>query len=92
MQSIWKFSIPVRELTDVVKFEMPKKLRILSVGNQNECLCIWAHVDTLSEKVVRHFSVLGTGHPYIPKTGDVLFLGTVQFDGGGLVLHIFDLG
>lgn len=75
-------------LDDTVEVVMPQGTELLSVGEQNGMLCLWARVDTRKPKVNRMFRIAGTGHP--APTGN--FVGTVMMHGGALVWHVFDLG
>lgn len=89
MTSVWKYSIPVGQLEDVIAFAMPIGAHVLSVGNQNEWLCIWAGVNETDREEKREFYVVGTGNPLPPVSrGD--FIGTVQFMDGKFVVHVFE--
>ena len=99
MKTIHKYSIPGPELSDVITFDMPTDAKVLSVGNQRECLCIWAEVetDTIDPKnkakpmmSVRLFRVAGTGHPLEVGLPLGRFIGTVMFANGSLVFHIYE--
>jgi hypothetical protein len=80
---IYKF--PLR-ITDYQEVTMHKGARIMSVGNQNGVLCIWAHVDPKAEPEKRAFHVVGTGHT-VPVDANV-FIGTVIID--PFVWHVFE--
>lgn len=88
-QAIYKYPLPVGPRPIVT---MPQKARILSVQNQRGALCVWAAVNPTGLNIKRGFTVLPTGLliPDDATLGD--FLGTVQFNGGELVFHVFDLG
>ena len=90
MRTIWKFDRPLSSLDDVIHIEMPRGAKVLSVGNQNGKLAIWAEVDTdYSHRTeTRRFRVAGTGHP-LNET--CRFIGTVQFESGSLVFHIYEM-
>lgn len=91
MNAIWKFAVPLIELSDTISVKMPPNARVLSVGNQNETLCFWCAVTCAEPTDDREFFVIGTGNPamdeiHTPKR----FIGTVQFHGGAFVVHVFD--
>ncbi len=70
---------------------MPDGAEILSVGEQDNSLVVWAIVDQDAPKVTYQFAVYGTGQP-LPLDFDHnrkgnRFLGTVQQ--GPYVWHVF---
>lgn len=83
--TVYKYTL---HLDDTVEVVMPKGAEVLSVGEQNGLICVWARVDTREPSVKRLFRVAGTGHP--DPRGN--FVGVVMQHGGALVWHIFDLG
>lgn len=86
MKTIWKFPVfgPLRYTT-----LMPIGAEILSVQRQGDAVQMWALVDPKAEGEPRTFQSFGTGHP-VPD--DILkHLGTVQFDGGELIFHVFEV-
>jgi hypothetical protein len=88
--TVWKFQVSLDAVNDHVFFQMPRGAIPLSVGNQDEMLTVWALVDPKRDSVTHEFRVAGTGHSGLsPKR---VFLGTAQFRGGALVLHVFDVG
>lgn len=89
MRSIWKFTPAMRDYSIV---QMPKGARILSVGNKNETLCVWALVETSAPMVERTFRIAGTGHPVNYDVTPEMFVGTAMFESGRLVFHVFDMG
>jgi len=83
MKTIWKYNIqPVTTLL------LPEDAEFLSVQLQGEDACIWFLVNDQKPKVRRVFHAYGTGHIVSDNPGK--FLGTVQFNGGSLVFHIFE--
>lgn len=68
---------------------MPKGARVLCVQVQNGYPCVWALVNPDAEKVTRRLRTFGTGHD-VDTAGT--YVGTIQLDGGRIVLHIFDEG
>ena len=85
MEQVWKYELPG---ADIVTRELPFGAKVLSVGEQNGRIMLWALVNPNAvDMVERRFRVAGTGHPVEP-TLDFLFIGTVQF-GNGLVFFSF---
>lgn len=87
-KAIWKFELTPGN----VVIPMPKGARIISTGNQNGKIVVWAIVDPTAEKVDRLILCLPTGAPIVPKIEVMPFLGTLQFDGGSFIIHVFDGG
>ncbi len=70
------------------KISVPINHKVLSVGNQDDKVCVWIEVNTrhkLSDKV---FEVYCTGQQ-IPD-GNRKFIGTVLLDSGCFVLHVYE--
>ena len=68
---------------------MPKDAQIISVGEQYNRGVLYARLNPEHEKEDRHFTVLMTGQ-IIDPAYDGTFLGTLMFDGGTYVLHIYE--
>lgn len=85
--TIWKYSLPSRGERQLL---MPAGAQILSVGNQNEGLMLWAAVDDRKPKVSRTFDVRLTGGCYA-TFANTTFIGTVQFADGHYVAHVFEV-
>lgn len=83
---IYKFEL---KIDDVVKVEMPKGAKILTVQNQNDNVSLWALCDKDAEKEIRIFSVIGTGHDFNPVAME--YIGTFQTMGGAFVGHLFEI-
>lgn len=67
---------------------LPDGAKILSVGEQDSRIYIWALVDAnIPAETPRHIHGYGTGHP-VPDSERV-FIGTVQM-ADGLVFHFFE--
>ena len=67
---------------------LPDGARILSVGEQDSRIYIWALVDAnIPAETPRHIHGYGTGHP-VPDSERV-FISTVQM-ADGLVFHFFE--
>jgi hypothetical protein len=93
MSNVWKFSLPIEKVNDVISFDMPVGADVLSVGNQDECICFWTVINDpwSTLKQTRRFRLAGTGHPLEVagfKFGK--FLGTVLFMKGEFVLHVWE--
>lgn len=86
MNEVWKYILTVGEDGGLV--EMPKDAIILSAGNQDGKICVWAIVDPKVERVTRQFRVIGTGWPVTGYRGT--FIGTAIMD--PFVWHVFDCG
>lgn len=72
--------------------EMPEGARVLSVGVQgDDAMVVWALVDPEAKKVVRRFAVYPTGLSEVSEH-PVNFVGTVMFERGRLVFHVFNAG
>jgi len=87
MRSIFKYTISIspREL-----LVLPKGSTILSTENQRESLVIWALVDKSEEEDEEYaIHVVGTGAEIAPNFDLGTFLGTVLFEQGTWVFHVF---
>ena len=85
---IWKYSLTV---TDHCSIEMQAGATILTVRATPSTIVpsidVWALVDPAADKAIRHFRVVGTGHP-IPDLDVLEYVGTV-FD-KPFVWHVFE--
>lgn len=87
---IWKYSLTV---TDQSSIEMQAGATILKVRAtpntlQPYELDLWALVDPEAPTVIRHFRIVGTGHP-IPDLDVLEYVGTT-FD-KPFVWHVFEV-
>lgn len=89
MRAIWKYAIPLREMSDDLAFDMPARAEALSFQEQNGEPTLWVMVDPAAPKEVTRFRVVGTGHPFDERAVG-RFVGTAQFLGGTLVLHLYE--
>jgi len=90
MKAIYKYMIP---LIDAQLIPMPKGAIILSVGNQHECVQMWAEVDVDAPKVGRRIAVIATGQHFDPLSEyPKVLIGRVDLQGGSLIFHVFDHG
>ncbi len=68
---------------------IPQGAEILSVQMQRGQPVFWALVDTDAPLVIRSFFVIGTGREETTAT-KADHIGTLQLEGGNLVLHVFE--
>ena len=68
---------------------MPEGAEILSVQMQHGTPVLWALVDPEAPAEVRRIEVIGTGQEST-DLGKEDHIATLQLEGGGLVLHIFE--
>lgn len=87
MTRIFKYELHGRGTTTV---NIPKGARVLSVANQDEALMLWAAVTPSNPTEPRTFLVALTGQE-IAVTPSFPFLGTVLFDNGNFVVHVFEV-
>lgn len=80
------FKYEIRPFADIL---MPRDAEILSVGEQNGALMLWAAVDPDKPTGQRVIHVVPTGTPIRVATRTLI--GNVQMR-NGLVFHIFDGG
>ena len=83
---VFKYPLEVRSNVLTVPFGA----QILSVGQQNGQLCLWALVEPEAREVQIEITVVGTGWDIKGRLSDFVdgFLGTVQV--GAFVWHVFD--
>jgi|694.fasta_scaffold105227_8 hypothetical protein len=83
---IWKYPLAI---TDIQAIDIPVGSRLLSVGNQNGTLCLWAIVPTQNAKEDRCIEIIGTGNPVPEAIGLTRrFIGTVIMN--PFVWHVFE--
>lgn len=93
MKQIYKYEIP--NLMGISEIEIPTNdtpyVEPLSVANQNNKLVLYTQVDLA--KPVKTYKILSvlTGGTVPEDTDDetYCFLGTVMFDNGAFVVHVF---
>jgi hypothetical protein len=86
MRTIWKYPLAV---TDAQHVTMQRGAKVLAAQAQDDALCLWALVETNEDTEQRVVYVVGTGHPVIDNIADFTHVGTVQFQDGALVFHVF---
>lgn len=91
MQSVYKYSLIVHNQAHVGEYVIPMSqgAKILCAQAQYRAICLWALVDRDAPLVERKFKAIMTGE-LIPEPNRLAYIGTVQFDGGALVVHIFE--
>ena len=85
---IWKY---VLNMVGTTKIQMPIGALFLSVGNQHETLTLWVLHDKSSVHETRRIQTVMTGEEVNLSTNDS-FLGTVPFDNGNFIVHVFEKG
>jgi hypothetical protein len=86
--TIWRYRLPLAEAPHI---SMPAGAEVLSVAvgrGGGQFIEVWARVDPSATTEPRAFRVVGTGHPMPDDTGR--FLGSLQFDQGRFVFHVFE--
>jgi hypothetical protein len=84
---VFKYEIPI---ADESKIRLPIGAQILSVGQQNKGIYLWALVDPGEQRTKQHiFRIAGTGHE-IADMAEWKFIGTVMMYDGALVFHVFE--
>ena len=88
MKTIYKYSIGGSD-----KLTLPKGAEILDIQLQHGNLYMWAKIDTMETEVEdRTIRMFGTGHMIDESIiGEMKFIATVQFDGGNLIFHFFEI-
>lgn len=87
MITIHKYTLPRRPVsTDV---EMPADAQILCCQAQHGQIQIWAKCENEHPAEIRTFYVFETGQR-ISSTTQLAYIGTVQFDDGERVFHVFE--
>ena len=82
MKTIWKYTIPVDDYSEVVGKRGAVPLHVYPQGER--LIDVWMAVDTDRTEVAYSFFVVGTGHP-LPEKAE--YIGTVH--AGRFVWHVF---
>jgi hypothetical protein len=86
MKTIYKYHL----ISPMSNIKLPKGAKILSVINQLEKIIIYALVDPEELELEEFtFAILPTGTYPATYNDNYIFLGTVSFNGGSLVFHVF---
>lgn len=92
MRVIWKFPLAI---TDEQEIDMPDGAIILAVQTQwggpeqGARAFLWALCTPDAPNRTRKIRIAGTGHPI--DEPDLHYINTIQFDGGALVFHVFEV-
>lgn len=89
---IYKYKLEIAK--NMQEITMPLGAQIMHIGAQNNTdLSIWCLVNPTQEEMkVRKFMVLATGDEFKIDDGKFYrFIGTVLFDGGSFVVHVFEV-
>ncbi len=81
----WKLQV-----ADSQTIYAPTGAKLLTTQIQNGDIQLWALCDEKSPTEPRRIAVYGTGN-LIGESSPGEYIGTVQFHGGALVFHIFEL-
>ncbi|MCD6049993.1 MAG: hypothetical protein K0Q55_1396 [Verrucomicrobia bacterium] len=88
MKTIYKYKVKRQETQEV---EMPVGAQILTAQPIDVNVWIWAIVETeVQEKEMRRIAVLKTGQEITLNSDQLLYINSVQFGAGELVLHVFE--
>lgn len=86
MSTIWKYVL----FEGINQLELPENSYPISVVNQNGNLIMYCFVEPdFEDSNMCTFEVVGTGYPVISNPNNSNFIGTVLFEGGQLVYHVF---
>ncbi len=86
-KAIWKFILPMNVGGYGYTMTMPEDAKILSIGIQDDNICIWAQVNPENTNTEpRHFFIVGTGH--VIHYNKINFIGRVT--SGAFEWHIFE--
>ena len=86
MTAVYKYDVI---LDDTFTLALPEGAEVLTVQMQHGIPRLWVRVDPTAPARPRQFRLAGTGHP-IEDADDWRYVGTVQLQGGVLVLHLFE--
>jgi len=84
MLKVFKYPIKIE---DNIEISLPEEAQILTVGEQNGIICVWALVNPEKPSIKRNFRLAGTGHPI--DTDKLFYHGTAQIL--NLVFHLFEI-
>lgn len=88
MKTIYKYTL---DAGDRVRIPLPRDAVVLSIQEQDGQAVMWALVDTDKPLVDREFRIIGTGYSIPESPEHLIFIGTLQLRGLGLVFHIFEV-
>ena len=89
MKTVHKYSIPIQARFAIA---MPRGSTVIHVAEQRAQMRMWAVVDIDAPEEVRHFQLVGTGHPVEePEVGTLTHVGSAVNALGSLVWHVFEV-
>ncbi len=86
MRVIHKYTVPPG--CSAYKFHRGAVILTIQVVQHGEVV-MWALIDDSKPTMTREFLLVGTGQPMPTDTLD--YIGTVQLEGGALILHLFEV-
>jgi hypothetical protein len=88
MTTIYKYKLKQQTLHYV---ELPVGARVLTAQALGVHIWVWALVEVQEKRKERRwFAVYKTGEPIDVKINELVYVNTVQFEEGALVLHVFE--
>lgn len=84
MKTIYKYILPSMHSI----LNIPKPATILSAGEHNSQIVIWAIVDTTADLTHRYFHAINTGQELNIDYKNCVFVGTVTIN-NNIVWHVF---
>jgi hypothetical protein len=81
---VWKYTLNGTDNP----ITLPEGAELLTVGGQDNNICLWVRVDPAAPRVPRMFFVVGTGFP-IPDDADK-YIGSAMIRNGMYVFHVFE--
>jgi hypothetical protein len=89
MRTVYKYEL---KFEDIQTINMPAGAQAFSFQNQYEKPVLYAVVDTDNPPKLRTFRLAGTGHDIDAyHDGNLEPIGTAMFQGGALVMHLFEV-
>jgi hypothetical protein len=88
---VYKYLLSCVGSNEPFYMDLPKHARILTVQRQHDGVVIWALVNTKDEITKRTFVALWTGREFPDDQFHLAYIGTIQFNDGDTVWHIFEL-
>ena len=89
MKTIYKYELGLTQEQEGI--DMPVGAKIIKISNQHYGVCIWAIVDTEMKMEKRTFAVYGTGHEIKMALSKLNHLGTINWNDGNYIWHIFEI-
>lgn len=83
---IWKYELGTNRTT----LQMPVGAHVLDAQVQHGGVVLWALVSPDAPKVEREFYVYMTGEMIVDTPDYLLYISTVQIQGGDFIAHVFE--